>query len=82
MSDDNDGNNNKTGIYRGCYKKAQSVISVCDYLKEELNDGNVTDCVSCGEDRCNVHQVGGGAAGVSFSVMLLIINLAFFLIAF
>ncbi|EFA08123.1 uncharacterized protein LOC663706 [Tribolium castaneum] len=66
---------NESGVYRGCVEKTKTVISSCDYLTETLKNGNVSNCKTCAENECNVHDVGGGATGVTVSVALVVLNL-------
>ncbi|XP_044253533.1 uncharacterized protein LOC123004361 [Tribolium madens] len=67
--------NQETGVYRGCVEKTNTIISSCEYLKESLKNGNVTNCVTCAEKECNVDDVGGGAAGLTLSLGLIVLNL-------
>ncbi|RZC35312.1 uncharacterized protein BDFB_012443, partial [Asbolus verrucosus] len=66
-----------SGVYRGCVLKAAKVFSSCEFLQEDLKHGNITSCQSCTEDECNFQDVGRSAATLSFSVVILMLNLTF-----
>jgi hypothetical protein len=67
---------NDSGVYRGCIKTAKDILNACEFLAENLpNSGNITTCRVCSEDRCNVDDVGGGAAALTLSLGIVILNL-------
>ncbi|XP_044252771.1 uncharacterized protein LOC123003823 [Tribolium madens] len=58
-------NETMSGIFRGCYKKENDSLSVCDKLKadESKDDGDsVQSCKECRDDLCNVGSPDGAAS--------------------
>jgi hypothetical protein len=65
MYQENELDDAKRGVYRGCIKLSNNILNVCDYMKENLDVRfNITSCITCNKSRCNNlrYLEGGGVA--------------------
>lgn len=63
-----DGSETKVKRYCLSYPKSSNA---CDYVKSQVKNGQVKDCVSCSEDGCNAAGVFSGSTFVMLTACVL-----------